>query len=400
MNSGLACPDKRSEDRSTWQPDSRLERAVGRDDAGRLDLHRRRLDRPQLDDRARHRRRRDRDQHRRAHLHGRTFKDFHLQLKYRAAATSNNGGVLVRGATRSRSSTTAPPTPARAPSSAARRPTAPGQAGARMEHARRDRLRGKLTSRVNGVEVASAAPWPSTAGSDRARERRQQPDVRRRADQGAGRRHDRADDHRPQRPRRARLLLQGTPFTADFSLRRRAGPRRLRRDADRRHHARAASPSRSLPRTPPATRRASSRAYSVVAFTTAPAPRAAPSPPRSRSPSAQPATFGAFTPGVAKVYTASTTATVVSHGRRCRAHASPIPSQSAPGRLVNGTLLPAAAPAGRRGATARDRQVLEHPYLQRVRAGRLHPGDRRRSTPCAPGTYSKTLTFTLSTTTP
>ena len=86
----------------------------------------------------------------------RTFKDFHLQLKYRAAATSNNGGVLLRGgeqvaildngtaATRTGAIVGLAPTHDRA-----------GQAGARVEHARRDRLRQPLTSRVNGVEVAS-----------------------------------------------------------------------------------------------------------------------------------------------------------------------------------------------------------------------------------------------------
>ena len=68
----------------------------------------------------------------------RSFRDFHLQLKYRAAATSNNGGVLLRmpqpaavadltRATRWRFSTTATPPPARARSrrSARRRRSPP-----------------------------------------------------------------------------------------------------------------------------------------------------------------------------------------------------------------------------------------------------------------------------------
>ena len=70
---------------------------MGRDDARGLDLQRRGRDHPQRDDRARHGRRRDRHQPRRADGHRRTFKDFHLQLKYRATATNNNGGVLLRG---------------------------------------------------------------------------------------------------------------------------------------------------------------------------------------------------------------------------------------------------------------------------------------------------------------
>ena len=48
------------------------------------------------------------------------------------------------------------------------------------------------------------------------------------------------------------------------------------------------------------------------------------------------ATFGAFTPGVAKTYTASTTANVISTAGDAALTVAD-PSRDAPGRLVNGT---------------------------------------------------------------
>ena len=95
----------------------------------------------------------------------RTFKDFHLQLKYRATATSNNGGVLLRNgeqvaildngtaATRSGAIVGLAPTH-----------VGPGQAGARVEHARRDRLR-----RPDHLAPERRRRW--RAGSARARRR-------------------------------------------------------------------------------------------------------------------------------------------------------------------------------------------------------------------------------------
>ena len=102
-----------------------------------------------------------------------------------------------------------------------------------------------------------------------------------------------------------------------------------------------------------------------------------------------PPTFGAFTPGVAKDYTASTTANVISTAGDAAL------TVSDPGHLMNGTY---ALPSALRG------RLLE---VGVDRAGR--PTRRSRSTSsstsapptrCGPGSYSKTLTFTLSTTQP
>ena len=65
-----------------------------------------------------------------------------------------------------------------------------------------------------------------------------------------------------------------------------------------------------------------------------------------------PATFGAFTPGVAKEYTASTTATVISTAGDAALTVAD-PSTNGTGRLVNGTFSLAAAAAGR-SATRQD----------------------------------------------
>ena len=102
-----------------------------------------------------------------------------------------------------------------------------------------------------------------------------------------------------------------------------------------------------------------------------------------------PATFGSFTPGVAKEYTATTSATVTSHRRRTATL-----SVSEPGHLVNGAFsLPQplrvelaktawTAPVSNDGVPVTFRQAIG-------------AGDALRT-----GTYSRTLTFTLSTTAP
>jgi hypothetical protein len=124
-----------------------------------------------------------------------------------------------------------------------------------------------------------------------------------------------------------------------------------------------------------------------------------------------PASFGAFTPGVARDYNASSSANVISTaGDGVLSVADP--SASAPGHLVNGTFsMPSAlqAKASSAGGTggafsslsgnptnlltyagpiSNDAVTLD--FMQRVGAG-----DALRT-----GTYSKTLTFTLSTTQP
>ena len=67
-----------------------------------------------------------------------------------------------------------------------------------------------------------------------------------------------------------------------------------------------------------------------------------------------PASFGAFTPGVAKDYTASTTATVISTAGDATLSVAD-PSSTATGHLVNGTFsLPSALQAGAAGDTLAD----------------------------------------------
>ena len=100
------------------------------------------------------------------------------------------------------------------------------------------------------------------------------------------------------------------------------------------------------------------------------------------------ASFGAFIPGVAREYTASTTANVISSaGDATLTH-------SDPGRLMNGTFSLASplqvslskstwtAPVSNDTVTISFRQPIS------------------ASEPLRTGAYSKTLTFTLSTTSP
>jgi len=124
-----------------------------------------------------------------------------------------------------------------------------------------------------------------------------------------------------------------------------------------------------------------------------------------------PAAFGPFTPGVTKDYTASTTANVISTAGDATLSVTD-PSSTAPGHLVNGSFaLPqalqvsATSPAGNGGAFAAvsgsPLTLLTWPYpvsndpvainyKQSIAAG-----DALRT-----GNYSKTLTYTLSTTQP
>jgi glycerophosphoryl diester phosphodiesterase len=127
-----------------------------------------------------------------------------------------------------------------------------------------------------------------------------------------------------------------------------------------------------------------------------------------------PASFGAFTPGVAKSYSANTTANVVSTAGDATLTVAD-PSATATGHLVNGTFSlpqtlqasassPAGTPAGAAanvGGAPTPTPLLRYPkpvandpvtitFLQGIGAG-----DALRT-----GGYAKSLTFTLSTTTP
>jgi hypothetical protein len=106
-----------------------------------------------------------------------------------------------------------------------------------------------------------------------------------------------------------------------------------------------------------------------------------------------PASFGAFTPGVAKEYTASTTATVTSSAADATltvADASP----NAPGHLVNGPFaLP--QPLQGLGVVRRWSAPAANETVPVVFEQAIGAGDALRT-----GTYAKALTFTLSTTSP
>ncbi len=126
-----------------------------------------------------------------------------------------------------------------------------------------------------------------------------------------------------------------------------------------------------------------------------------------------PATFGALTAGVAKDYLASTTANVISSAGDAALSIAD-PSATATGHLVNGTFsLPqalqaqASSPAGTGGALAAVGGA-DHPTPLLSYAGPVSndPVSIAFKQPIAgtdalrTGSYSKTLTFTLSTTTP
>ncbi len=111
-----------------------------------------------------------------------------------------------------------------------------------------------------------------------------------------------------------------------------------------------------------------------------------------------PASFGAFTAGVAREYSASTTATVISTAGDAALNVTD-PSTVAPGRLVNGAfsltspLLVAGSPLPSTvrvwaGPTSNEAVTVE--FKQSIGATEA----------LRTGTYAKTLTFTLSTTTP
>ena len=106
-----------------------------------------------------------------------------------------------------------------------------------------------------------------------------------------------------------------------------------------------------------------------------------------------PASFGPFTPGIAKEYTASTTATVISTAGDATLSVAD-PSTNHPGYLVNGAF---ALPQPLQGlgtvktwSAPTSNESVPVTFKQQINAN-----DALRT-----GTYSKTLTFTLSTTTP
>ena len=123
---------------------------------------------------------------------------------------------------------------------------------------------------------------------------------------------------------------------------------------------------------------------------------------------ATPPTFGAFTPGLAKDYTAALAADVVSSAGDAVLSVSD-PDTAHPGKLVNGAFalasplrMNASSPAGAGGALAPLPATLLT-YAGPVSHDPVTVGFEQHigaSDPLRTGTYSKTLTFTLSTTSP
>jgi hypothetical protein len=124
-----------------------------------------------------------------------------------------------------------------------------------------------------------------------------------------------------------------------------------------------------------------------------------------------PASFGPFTPGVAKTYSASTTANVISSaGDSALSIADP--SSNAPGHLVNGAFsLPSALKAtassaggtAAAGGAASGSPLTVLTYAAPVSNDAVaiaFAQDIGQTDALRTGAYSKTLTFTLSTTTP
>jgi beta-glucosidase len=123
------------------------------------------------------------------------------------------------------------------------------------------------------------------------------------------------------------------------------------------------------------------------------------------------AAFTPFTPGVAKTYLAQTTATVISSAGDAALSIAD-PSTTAPGHLVNNTFtLPSALKAtatSTAGTAAAGGAVSGSPLTLLTYAGPVSNDpatiklaqDIGTTDALRTGSYSKTLTFTLSTTTP
>jgi hypothetical protein len=106
-----------------------------------------------------------------------------------------------------------------------------------------------------------------------------------------------------------------------------------------------------------------------------------------------PASFGAFTPGTAKDYTATTTATVISSAGDATLSVAD-PSTNHPGYLVNGAFaLP--QPLQGLGTVKTYSAPVSNDVVPVTFKQAIGQTDALRT-----GAYSKTLTFTLSTTTP
>ncbi len=317
----------------------------------------------------------------------RTFKDFHLQLSYRATATSNNGGVLIRNgeqvaildngtaATRSGAIVGLAPT-----TSAQARPVREWNTLDVVAYGDR------ITSLLNGVRVASGISTRAqegTIGLENAGNNLMYADVRIKALA--------PDTTKPTitltSPTEGETFLQGSPDKAVYDC------------ADEQDLIECvASPfSTATPgrftftvtaRDAAGNETVVTRNYSVVAYTTATQTVGATVPATLSLTLGPPASFGTFLPGVANEYTATTTANVVSTAGDAAL------TVSDPGHLANGAFtLPQPlrveiAPNAWSGPVSNATPTIT--FRQAI----------ARTDAVRTGTYSRTLTFTLSTTTP
>jgi hypothetical protein len=106
-----------------------------------------------------------------------------------------------------------------------------------------------------------------------------------------------------------------------------------------------------------------------------------------------PASFGAFTPGVAREYTASTMANVISSAGDATLTVSDL-SATATGHLVNGTFA-LAQPLQGLGVIKTYSAPVSNDQVTVTLTQAIGANEPLRT-----GSYNKTLTFTLSTTTP
>jgi hypothetical protein len=317
----------------------------------------------------------------------RTFKDFHLQLKYRATQTSNNGGVLLRNGEQAaildngNSDTRTGAIVGLAPN-----PTPQHKPTREWNTLDVIAYGDRITSLVNGVRVASAIstrPQEGTIALENAANNLMYADVRIKELT--------TDTTNPTvaltTPREGQVFLQGAPDTPVYDC------------ADDQDLAECvATPfSTSTPgrfiftvtaRDAAGNETVVSRSYSVVAYTTATQDVSATVPATLTLTLGGPASFGAFQPGQAREYTATTTANVVSTAGDAAL------TVSDPGHLANGAFtLPQPlrveiAPNSWNGPVSNGRSTIT--FRQAIGMT-----DAVRT-----GTYSRTLTFTLSTATP
>jgi hypothetical protein len=317
----------------------------------------------------------------------RTFKDFHLQLKYRATATSNNGGVLLRqgdqvaildngtAATRSGAILNLAPT-----GSAQAKPVREWNSLDVIAYGNR------ITSRLNGVEVAThtgTRPDQGPIGLENAGNNLMYADVRIKELAQDTTSPTIAIRNVPD----GTILLQGSTFTADYAcddeqdlVECTATP--IDTNTPGRYTFKVTAKDAAGNET------TLTRAYSVVAYTTSPGGAGGSVPATLSLTLGVPASFGAFTPGVAREYTATTTANVISTAGDAQL------TTSDPGHLANGQFtLPQPlrveiSPSNWSGPFSNGTATLT--FKQAIGAS-----DALRT-----GAYSRTLTFTLSTTTP